>query len=198
MAVFLHYLSLVYKSFSDLHTYPQVHRPSGNMISPLSDHSLHCDAKYFRCIQCSTSVYITLDISKIVSHVLTSHPECRGSDQATHFFAFLAQVVSPSNPTSTSHSWRVDESGNSRPSCKERDKNKWQQEAHPQRVLPVHSLLYVRLGLRKSNIWIIVPFSKFCSHILSHHHHTLIFMWVKSFSEGMQHHQQCSVRTSSS
>lgn len=189
-------VGLVYASFSSLHTYPQVHRPRGNIIPPLSDQSLYLsDPKYFSCIECSTSVCITLGISKIISHVLASHTESRGSNQATHFLAFLAGVVPPSNTTSTSDGWRVAESGNSRPSYKERGEKKWQEEAHPERVWPAHWLWYVTLGLRKSSVWIILQFFKFCSHTLSHHHHTLIFMPIKSYSEWMQHHQQCSVRT---
>lgn len=71
----------------------------------------------------------------------------------------------------------------------------WEEEPHLQRVLLAHSLWYVILGLRESSVWIILPLFTFCSHMLSHHHPTLIFMPIKSFSERIQPHQQCSERT---
>lgn len=180
LAVFLCCLGLVYDSFSGLHTHPQVHRLSGNMISPLSDHWYASEAKYFSCIQCSTSLCITSNISKIFSCVLTSHPERRGSKKVTHFFGFLAvgyrQIIHQAQGMGMGR-WV------------------WEGEPHPQRVLLAHSLWYVILGLRESSVWIILPFFTFCSHMLSHHHPTLIFMPIKSFSKRIQPHQQCSVRT---
>lgn len=138
------------------------HKPNGNMISPLSDYSLYSsDTKYFSHIQCNTSLYITLHVSKIVSLVLTSHPESRNSNWATCFIGFLAKWYPRSNSTSTSTGWRVNESGNLKPSCKKRDEKEWHEKAHPQRVLPAHSLWSVTLGFRESDVWVILPFFNF-------------------------------------
>lgn len=198
--VFILCLHLVDKSFSGFHM--SIHQLETWFLC-FSAYSLHSSDVYFSCIQSNTSLCIncwTIEqfCSQTVSHVLISHPENRGINRATCFLGSLAQWYHWSNLRSTSTSWRVDESGKSKPSCKKDNKER-QEVVHPQRVLPTRSLWSVTLELRESNVRIILLFFNFALIYLV----TITTPWYlckkkKNSSEQIQHHNQCSVRTSPS